>query len=616
METVTEAAGQEIAAVNKIPDYELLFREPEAARARKKPPKKSPLLRKLIKANFWSVFFSQILYLIKASPLWVMPLIVADVIDAAQAGSDGFSVRLLIDGAILAVMLAQNIPMHMWYANISDRMTRKVNAGLKSTLIRKLQRLSITYHKEMESGRIQSKFLRDLDAADALFGNIVRILIPNILMTLIFTAIAFLKCGPVAVFFLLAVPLNLLLIKLFSRRIRRNARVFRNANESLSADVATMLEMYAVTKAHGLEHEQFRNLQREITNVMNKGRAADKSIALFGSAIWVLSNLLSSACVFLAAWFAVQGRISIGDIVLYQAMFLNISGFVQGIIGVFPQFTTGFEAMSSISEVMSSEDIERQGERRLTPVRGDIQFKNVTFRYHDGEAPVIKNLDLHISPGECVALVGASGSGKSTICNMIIGFLDVKEGELLIDDIPIPRLNLTEYRRHIAVVPQNALLFRGTIAENITYGLPEYPRERLNDVLKMANIDEFLPSLPKGADTNVGEHGGLLSGGQRQRVTIARALIRDPKILILDEATSALDNLSEAQVQKAVAESVKDRTTIVVAHRLSTIRNADRIVVMDAGECVETGSYEELLEKRGLFYRMDASARNRAEADA
>jgi ATP-binding cassette subfamily B protein len=460
----------------------------------------------------------------------------------------------------------------------------------------------------MESGKIQSKFLRDLEAIDGLFGNVVRLILPNVIMTLIFAGISIYKSGAVSLFFLVAVPLNLLLVFIFRKKMSRNSRVFRLANEELSSNISTTLEMYAVTKAHGLEQTQYSSVLKSIEGVMNKGMRSDKDIASFGSVAWVLGNMLSCGCVVFCAFLAVKRLISVGDIVLYQTMFVSINSFVQGIVGSFPALTAGAEGVRSVSEVINSDEIEKQGGRIITPIKGDINLENVSFWYHEGESHVIKNLNLHISPGETVALVGASGSGKSTICNMIIGFLTANEGQLLIDGIPITQLNLTDYRRNIAVVPQNALLFTGSIRENITYGLAEYSEEQLRRVLEMANINEFLADFPNGVDTNVGEHGGLLSGGQRQRITIARALMRDPKILILDEATSALDNISEAQVKKAVAESVKSRTTLIVAHRLSTVRDADYIVVMSGGECVEKGSYDELMSFKGEFYKMNSGA--------
>lgn len=261
--------------------------------------------------------------------------------------------------------------------------------------------------------------------------------------------------------------------------------------------------------------------------------------------------------------------------------------------------------MRSVSEiVLSNQTEDNSGKIKLRYVHGSVEFDHASYKYPGADENTITNLSLKVEPGECIAFVGASGSGKSTIMNMIIGFLPPTEGSLKIDGKPINALNLSDYRHFISVVPQNSILFTGTIRDNITYGLTDVSEEKLNEVIKIANIDEFASKLPNGLDTVIGEGGDKLSGGQKQRISIARALIRDPKILILDEATSALDNISEYHVQQAISGLIKGRTTFIVAHRLSTIRDADKIAVMENGKCVEFGTYDELMAKEGKFYEL------------
>ena len=216
---------------------------------------------------------------------------------------------------------------------------------------------------------------------------------------------------------------------------------------------------------------------------------------------------------------------------------------------------------------------------------------------------MLQDFDLKVAPGETVALVGESGVGKTTVINMVIGYHFPDEGILTVDGHNIREIDLRSYRRHIAVVPQNTILFSGTIRENITYGLPSVSEEKLQEILEAARLTEMIAQLPNGLDTSVGEHGGKLSGGQRQRISIARALIRDPKVIILDEATSALDSVSEKKIQEALDYLTAERTTFVVAHRLSTIKDADKIAVMEEGRCIEFGTYDELMEKKGAFYK-------------
>ena len=217
---------------------------------------------------------------------------------------------------------------------------------------------------------------------------------------------------------------------------------------------------------------------------------------------------------------------------------------------------------------------------------------------------MLKNLNLTVNEGETIALVGESGAGKSTILNLLIGFNKATDGTIYLDGRDMNTINLRTYRKHIAVVPQNTILFSGTIEDNITYGMPNVTSKKLQEALRAANLFELIESLPDGLQTKVGEHGNKLSGGQRQRIAIARALIRDPKIILLDEATSALDSISEKEIQKALYNLVKNRTTFIVAHRLSTIRSADKIAVIRDGHCTEYGTFEELLERKGEFYEM------------
>jgi len=366
-----------------------------------------------------------------------------------------------------------------------------------------------------------------------------------------------------------------------------------------------MLDMIPVTKAHGLENEEIAALEENIRKLREKGLVLDKVNAYFTSATWVLSQVMSAICLFFTGYLALKGKIQVGDVVLYQNYFNTISGNIQSLISIFPELTKGMESIRSVSEVVLSNQIEDNNNKiRLRFVHGSVEFKNAYYKYPNADDYTIKDFSLSVEPGECIAFVGASGSGKSTAMNMIIGFLMANKGELKIDGKPINELNLSDYRRFISVVPQNSILFTGSIRDNITYGLTGVSEEKLQEVVRLANINEFTDEMPDGLNTMIGEGGGKLSGGQKQRISIARALIRDPKILILDEATSALDNISEFHVQKAISHLIKGRTTFIVAHRLSTIRDADRIVVMEGGKCVEMGTYDELMEKKGKFFEL------------
>ena len=271
---------------------------------------------------------------------------------------------------------------------------------------------------------------------------------------------------------------------------------------------------------------------------------------------------------------------------------------------ILPNMARGTESITSIGEILLSDDVEQYaGKKKLDHIVGNFDFKNVSFHYDDSKE-ILYRFNLSVKSGETVALVGESGAGKTTILNLLIGFIKPIGGHIYLDGNDLNDINLRSYRDFVAVVPQNTILFSGSIRDNITYGMPDVTEKQLMDAIQSANLSDFINELPEGLDTMIGENGGKLSGGQRQRLAIARALVRNPKVIIFDEATSALDSTSEKQIQTAIENMASTRTTFIVAHRLSTIRNADKIAVIGNGGCTEFGTYEELMEKRGEFYHM------------
>ena len=584
-----------------IPDYESLFNE-EAEDIRKTPFK---LLSKILSANWPKILLAMLLFTVKASAEWLIPLTTANIINAVSQNDPDTAHIILTNVLFVLFLLATNIPINLLFARYTDVILRNIGAGLRNTVVKKLQHLSISYHKEIESGRLQAKFLRDIEAIETFNNLLLKSIIPCMINVTFYSIIAFTQSKLVTLLFVIIIPVNIILVRFFRNVMKENNFIFRSENEHMSANVSTMLEMIPVTKAHGLENEEIKKLENNIERLKRKGFILDRINAYFGSLSWAANHILRTVCLVFTSVLVLNGRLEIGAIVLFQTYFTAILNNANAIVGAYPELSKGIESVRSVSEIMLSDMVEEtKGKQKIARVHGNIEFQNVTYRYPDGDEDIIKNLSLSVRQGECVAFVGASGSGKTTVMNMLTGFLLPTDGVLAIDGKSIANLNLPEYRHHISVVPQSTVLFTGTIKENILYGVQNVSQQKFEQILESANINEFLGELPDGVNTIIGEHGNKLSGGQKQRISIARALIRNPKILILDEATSALDNISELHVQKAINTLIKGRTTFIVAHRLSTIRNADKIIVMDKGKIVETGTYEDLMEKKGHFYEL------------
>ncbi len=562
------------------------------------------LLLKLYNGHYVKLFFSAIFFIIKNSPGWVTPIVSSYVINLVIDRPDDTVAKLTTLLLGLALLVALNLPTHYLHTKLFSLARRSVEAGLRGAMIRKLQQLSISFHKEMQSGRIQSKVMRDVEAIEALSSQVFTSVLGIAINLVISLSVVFFTNIIVFIFFVLCTPVAALTVVAFRKKIRKNNTEFREGLEQTSADVLDMVELIPVTRAHALEENEIKKFTNQLNTVAEKGYKLDIVQQVFGATSWVIFQIFQILCLGVTSYMAYTGDISPGEIALYQTYFTSIVNQISALVGLLPTISKGTESLISVGEILSANDIEdNTGKKALKTLKGDFEFKNVTFGYTP-EKQILKNFNLTVNQGETIALVGESGAGKSTVLNMVIGFNKANSGDIFIDGNNINDIDLRSYRRHIAVVPQTSTLFSGSIKDNITYGLPSVSKKQLDYCIKAANLSSFIDSLPNGLDTLVGEHGGKLSGGQRQRISIARAIIRNPKVIILDEATSALDSVSEKEIQDAIDNLTKERTTFIVAHRLSTIRNADKIAVMRDGHCTEYGTFEELMELKGEFYNM------------
>ncbi len=551
-----------------------------------------------------------IMYLVKASPAYVLPILTAEIVnmitDSAVTG-EMFYRKLWEILAIGFVAIVQNIPSHMLYVWLMSVPCRTVERNLRSALCIRLQHLSIPYHTTTKMGELQNKVTRDVESIE----NMTRMLldtIPHLVLSIgVAVVVTLIKAPLFVLFYVAVVPFAVLLFVSIRKRMVERNREFRRSIEEMSGKVTEMLRLIPITRAHHVEDLEISRVNQRLEQIRSSGLRVDYINSVFASVNWVILMLFNLGTLVLIAYLYKRDilHIGVGDIGLLTGYFSTITATVLMAMNCLPGITKGLESVKSIGEVLECPDIElNAGKPEVTSVQGDFVFDHVSFRYPGSEAHALDDICLHVKAGETIALVGPSGAGKSTMAHLVIGFVRPTSGRLLLDGRDMNEIDLRSYRTFISVVTQETLLFDGTIRENICYGVNPTEFE-LMDAVRGADLLDLIDSLPEGLDTRVRENGARLSGGQKQRIAIARALLRDPRVLILDEATSALDVESEAQVKAALDRLVKGRTTFIVAHRLSTIRDADRIVVMANGRIAEIGTHQELKARNGIYADMD-----------
>jgi ATP-binding cassette subfamily B protein len=476
---------------------------------------------------------------------------------------------------------------------------------MRERVFHRLTQLSIDYYDRYNVGQLISRVSGDTEQMKGFVNQITTGFLQQILMVIVVGIMLFTLNWKLAILTLLPAPLVVIGSVFFWRRVY--PRYFRvwDSNSKLSGVLNTILSGVRVVKAFGQESREQRRFGRSSSYVRDSFRAVEYTTAIFNPVFGLVFQLGGLIVWYIGGQMVIEENLTLGMLL----QFLGYLGMFYQPLTSLTQLTnwlTGFLTATQRTFEILDTPIQLGAAANAVPMpemKGGIVFENVTFGY-DRHQPILKSVSFEIAPGERIGVVGKSGSGKTTIINLLCRFYDVDEGRILVDGVDIRSIRPDDLRRQIGVVLQEPFLFRGTIYDNLTYGMRETTPEVVVAAAKVANCHDFITRHALGYDTYVGERGSGLSGGERQRISIARSLLYDPRILILDEATSSVDTESEKHIQDALKRITEGRTTIAIAHRLSTLKNSDRIFVVDAGKIVESGTHEALLDKKGIYYTL------------
>lgn len=547
---------------------------------------------------------------------WPLKVVVDDVINGRGRGRGliprllpaANSTHVLLAVAVGALLLIVVFAAAADYGStvLMEGAAQRIGNDIRAEAFAHLQRLSLRYHTEHTVGDLAARTTSDVDRVQDLLVQALSVLVPSALLVVGMAAVMFTVDPTFSILALLVTPLLFRGVYVSTRDMKVAAREARNADGRVAATATESLAAIQVVQAYGLEDHsqgQFDELNQESLTANLK---AARSQARLGPIV----DLSATASTALILWFGAErvlsGRLSLGILLVFISYLGSLYKPVKALAKLSYVVSRGAASGERVDAVLSAipDVADRPGAVRAGRLRGDIEFSDVVFSY--GREAVLRGVNLEVHPGEVVALVGPTGAGKSTLAGLIPRFFDVDEGAVRLDGRDVRDYTVSSLRTQIAVVLQDSVLFRGTLADNIGCARPGASRHDVERAAGLALLDEFTDRLEHGLDTMVGERGATLSGGQRQRVAIARAILRDASILILDEPTSALDAASEALVIEGLQNLMEGRTTIVIAHRLSTVRRADRIIVVEHGLVVQEGSHEGLMAVRGLYAELSA----------
>lgn len=537
----------------------------------------------------------------------VIPLIVRYVTSTLiYKDADSIIREIILITICLIGLLAIDFGAKFFIGNYGHVMGAKIEYNMRSEIFNHMQKLSFSFYDDAKVGQLMSRITTDLFEITELLHHGPENVILSVLkiagaLTILIYINKYLAIAAFAI-----IPFMFVFAYIMNKRMRKAFKTNRVRIAEINGQIEDNLSGIRVVKSFANEDVENDKFKVGNDNFLASKKTNYVYMGLFQAGVSTFTALIQVSIIVTGAIMIARGGLNISDLITFLLYIGVFTEPIRTLVDFTEQFQNGYTGFERFREIMDIEPdiLDSEDAVELEEVKGDITFDNVSFRYNDNSQTVLNHVSLDIEAGSYTALVGSSGAGKTTLCSLIPRFYDVNDGRILIDGEDIRKYTLKSLRNHIGVVQQDVYLFAGTVLENISYGRPGASREEIMEAAKKANAHEFIESLPEGYDTDIGQRGIKLSGGQKQRLSIARVFLKNPPILIFDEATSALDNESEAVVQESLEKLSKGRTTLVIAHRLTTIRNAGRILVLTEEGIAESGTHEELLEKGGIYEKL------------
>ncbi|MBR4210112.1 MAG: ABC transporter ATP-binding protein [Lachnospiraceae bacterium] len=554
------------------------------------------------------IFYTDMFFaLLSAVAALILPLAVRYVAYTVVYEETSAAVtHLLLIGAGLVLLVGLQCYSNYYIANYGHVMGAKIEYDMRAEIFAHYQKLSFTFFDDQKVGQLMSRITSDLfDITELLHHGPENLVISFIKLVGAFIILFSINATLAFTAFSL-VPFMLLYAYYFNKRMKKAFRQNRIKIAAINEQIEDNLSGIRVVKSFANEAVEEEKFRRGNDGFLSAKKNSYHYMGGYNSGLNAFTNLITVLVLVVGGWQVIHQTLEATDLMAFVLYIHVFTDPVRVLIDFTEQFQNGYSGYERFVEILEIEpDIQDAPDaKELQDVRGDVSFRNVSFHYPRDEHKVLSNVSLDVKAGEYVALVGASGVGKTTLCSLIPRFYEVDEGSVLIDGMDVRDLTQRSLRSRIGIVQQDVYLFAGSVMENIRYGRPDATEDEVVEAAKRANAHEFILSLPDGYATDIGQRGVKLSGGQKQRLSIARVFLKNPPILIFDEATSALDNESEKVVQESLESLAKDRTTFVIAHRLSTIRNAGRILVLTEKGVEEEGTHRELMEKKGAYYHL------------